>query len=193
MHYHTHTRTAIPPPSTLTYSHPRKALYPLTYCRDPWCEGVSPMNQQRASLHPTWGEAGTTWVDRGTILWGVVCWVRINDQTFTAKLLGQLCLEEDSTQQCGTNMTRTWKERKQSGYKYTVKHTSPGFRATTDKNQKTMTYCSLVWFKCLSFRRPSQNDASCLTLTSWILKPASDCNHQCVPAASLVPGLLVGG
>lgn len=51
------------------------------------------MNQQRASLHPTWGEAGTTWVDRGTILWGVVCWVRINDQTFTAKLLGQLCLE----------------------------------------------------------------------------------------------------
>ena len=51
------------------------------------------MNQQRASLHPTRGEAGTAWVDRGTILWGVVCWVRINDQTFTAKLLGQLCLE----------------------------------------------------------------------------------------------------
>ena len=41
--------------------------------------------------------------------------------------------------------------------------------------------------------QPSQNDASCLTLTSWILTLASNCNHQCVPAASLVPGLLVGG
>jgi len=41
--------------------------------------------------------------------------------------------------------------------------------------------------------QPSQNDASCLPLTSWILKLASDCSHQCVPAASLVPGLLVGG
>ena len=69
-----------------------KTFYPLTYSWDPRCEGISIWNQQRAPLYSTRGEAGASWVDWGTILWGILLWVRINDETFTAKLLGQLRL-----------------------------------------------------------------------------------------------------
>jgi len=158
IHYHTslHACTITPPlprHSVTQISLPMlKTFYPLTYSWDPRCEGISVWNQQRTPLYPTRGEAGASWVDWGTILWGILLWVRINDETCTAKLLGQLRLGWVGGWGEGIPHNVTDMARGEGTYSARIQ--------SYDLSHKITTYCSFVWIKCLG----SAYNLSCLTV-----------------------------